>query len=523
VYVLSYHDSDRIRRHPLRSGDTIVGRAPNCDLPIDDASVSRRHACFSVTDSGCRVTDLGSRNGTYVNGNLVPGADIGDGDRIVLGRLAVSVAYSAADRFSLSEDHTLIEDDRTIYRPVSGTSAPSGASATGAGHRSLQLLGKVARSLLQNRPLHEVFAEIVNLTFETCSAERAFLVVRDDATGALTPRIACRRDGSDIRSASVSRTIVQRVITERVALLASDARINTRLGTSESLLAHDVRSLMCAPLWHEHDVIGVVYVDASLTQRFSATDLDLLTALANVAAIAIEQARLTARVNEEVRRRERLQRYHSPAVVDRIFEAGGDIDAPFLAQERDVSVLFADLVGFTTLSEGLTPAQTAALLNSFFERMADAVFDCEGTLDKFIGDALMAVFGAPLDQPDHAARAVRTARAMQLAVADLNQRSTGPPLRVRIGIHSGMVRVGDIGSRRRREYTVLGDVVNTASRLESSVARPGQIIISRATLDQLDPAEFTVLPLGEVSLRGRQAAVEVFDATAPVGAAARMP
>jgi adenylate cyclase len=159
------------------------------------------------------------------------------------------------------------------------------------------------------------------------------------------------------------------------------------------------------------------------------------------------------------------------------------------------------------------------MLNAFFERMADVVFDNEGTLDKFIGDALMAVFGAPLEQADHAARAVRAARMMQQALAGLNAASAEPPLQIRIGIHSGTARVGDIGSTRRREYTVLGDVVNTASRLESSVAQPGQIIISEATLARLG-ADSAIRPLGPVSLRGRRATIEVFEVIVePTGSA----
>jgi adenylate cyclase len=509
MYVLTYQESGAPRRRTLPPGDTIAGRAPGCDLVIDDASVSRRHARFSVTDSACTVTDLESRNGTYVNGNIVSAAQLADGDRLVLGRVPITITYSAADRFSLSEHHTLIEEPGTIYRPVSEIVARPDAATT-TGDRLLGLLSEVARTLLRNRPTHEVFAEVVQLAFETCPAERAFLVVRDDTTGALMPRMARRRDGTDIQSASLSRTIVDRAMADRIALLATDAQLDSRIASSHSLRMQQVRSFMCAPLWHEHDVIGVVYVDASRAQRFSSTDLDLLTVLANFAAIAIEQARLTAKINEEIRRRERLQRYHSPAVVNRIFEAAADLDSSFLAHERDVSVLFADIVGFTALSERLTPAQTAALLNGFFERMADVVFDNEGTLDKFIGDALMAVFGAPLEQPDHAARAVRTAQMMQQALAALNATSAGPPLRIRIGIHSGLARVGDIGSMRRRDYTVLGDVVNTASRLESSVAQPDQIIISNATRDRVG-VDLPVLPLGQVTLRGRQASIEVFE------------
>jgi adenylate cyclase len=512
VYVLTFPESDGLERYTLPLGDTVAGRAAGCDLPIDDPSVSRRHARFSVSDAGCQLTDLGSRNGTYVNGHIITSAGLTDGDRIVLGRVPVSFGYSAADQFSLSENHSLIEDRGTIYRSIHDVGITPAQQTADAGNRSLRLLAEVARTLLKNNPLSEVFDQIVQLTFDACPAERTFLMVRDDASATLVPRVARRRDGTDIRSASLSRTIIDRVTTDRVAMLASDAQVDTRLAAAESVLAQQVRSFMCAPLWHESDVIGVVYVDASLTQRFLSTDLDLLTTLANVAAIAIEQARLRGRVLEEVRRRERLQRYHAPAVVDRIFESDGGVDDPFLAQERDVSVLFADLVGFTSLSERLTPAQTAALLNGFFECMADAVFEQDGTLDKFIGDALMAVFGAPLDQPDHAARAVRTAQLMHRGLARLNEDSAGTPLKIRIGIHSGMARVGDIGSKRRREYTVLGDVVNTASRLESAVAKPGQIIISRATREQL-PDSFEVVPLGVVSLRGRNAPVEIFDAS----------
>jgi class 3 adenylate cyclase len=168
--------------------------------------------------------------------------------------------------------------------------------------------------------------------------------------------------------------------------------------------------------------------------------------------------------------------------------------------------LFADLVGFTTLSETLPPAEVASLLNRFFSEMTDAIFSEEGTVDKFIGDAILAVFGAPVEQRDHARRAVRAAQAMRRAVARLNA-AGGRPLRVRYAINSGVAIAGDVGSARRREYTVLGDVVNTASRLES-LAEPDQIIVSRATYDRISPP-IAATPLGEKAIRGRAAKVEV--------------
>ena len=508
MYTLISRQPGEARRYVLPPGDSIAGRAPSCEIVVDDSSVSRQHAKFTVTERGCTVVDLTSRNGTYLNGRLVTRGGLRDGDRISLGRVPLEVEYSSVDSFALSEDRT-IELPGTVYRPVAELSALLSHVPPRTEERSLRLLVEVGRTLVGDRPPGEVFQQIATLAFDTCPAERVFLVLKDHTAGTLVPRVACRRDGTDIRSVSLSRTILQRVMTDRVAIMASDLLIDSGLAESKSLRVQRVQSFMCAPLWDEREVIGVLYVDASQAGRFSAQDLDLLTALANFAAVAIERARLGAQVTEEIQRRERLERYHSPAVVSRILAGDGETGA-FFAQERDVSVLFADLVGFTGLSEGLTPAQTAAVLNGFFECMADVVFENEGTLDKFIGDALMTVFGAPLEQPDHAVRAVRTAQLMQLALERLNEESTDVPLRMRIGIHSGLVRAGDIGSLRRREYTVLGDVVNIASRLESEIAQPGQIVVSGVTRAQLEDT-FRVRPLGRVSLRGRKEPVDAYD------------
>ncbi|MEO5822010.1 MAG: adenylate/guanylate cyclase domain-containing protein, partial [Vicinamibacteraceae bacterium] len=174
-----------------------------------------------------------------------------------------------------------------------------------------------------------------------------------------------------------------------------------------------------------------------------------------------------------------------------------------------ISVLFADLVGFTGIAEGLAPATVAALLNGFFEAMTEVVFALDGTLDKFIGDALLVVFGAPLVQADHAVRSVRAALAMREALARLNHGRGGPVLRMRIGINSGSALVGDIGAARRREFTVLGDVVNTASRLESDIARPDQIVIGGETQRLLRGA-FPATPLGAFTLRGRTEPIDAY-------------
>jgi adenylate cyclase len=194
--------------------------------------------------------------------------------------------------------------------------------------------------------------------------------------------------------------------------------------------------------------------------------------------------------------------------VSRIIHAS-EADAGLGAQERDVTVMFCDLVGFTSLCERIPPAESAALLNAFLTRMTDVVFEHEGTLDKFLGDALLAVFGAPFEQPQHPMRAVEAALAMRHALAELNAAQEGPKLAMRIAINTGVALTGDIGSPRRREFTVLGDVVNTASRIEDEVAGPGEIVISGATYERVR-GRVTVRSLGSRALRGRVQALDVY-------------
>jgi adenylate cyclase len=164
----------------------------------------------------------------------------------------------------------------------------------------------------------------------------------------------------------------------------------------------------------------------------------------------------------------------------------------------------------------MSPSEVARLLNDYLSRMTDVIFKYEGTLDKYIGDAIMAVFGAPLDMPDHAERAIRTALEMQERLAEWNaERTEGPEVRIRIGINSGKAVAGEIGSVNKKEYTVLGDTVNTASRLESSVAKPGSVVVGQQTLALVE-GRFECRPLGSFSLKGKRKEVLVYEVVGAV-------
>jgi adenylate cyclase len=378
------------------------------------------------------------------------------------------------------------------------------------GGRILRLLSDISKTLVTVQPLEQVLARVVDLVFDVLPAERAFLLLRDSWEQPLTARVMRHRDGSLPANVTISRTVVATVMRDRVAILAKDARYDSRLDVSNSIQIMNIRSFMCAPLWNRNEVIGVLYCDNPRSKQFDEDDLEVFTALCNYAAVAIEQARLSQQLMDETKRRERLQRYHSPGVVNRILHSETSIEGRFMTQERDVTVMFSDIVGFTKLCEHMAPAAIGEMLNDYFARMADIIFEHEGTLDKFVGDAILAVFGAPFDQPDHAERCVAAALAMRRELQRLNATRGDTPIRVRTAINSGRALTGDIGSPKRREFTTLGDVVNTASRLESNVAEPDQIVISETTRARLGSA-FQVRSLGSVKIRGRQSQVEAFE------------
>jgi adenylate cyclase len=326
-------------------------------------------------------------------------------------------------------------------------------------------------------------------------------------------RMARSRGGQHLEEAPVSQTILELVSRQKVAVLTSDAQADERFSAGMSVRLHQIRSAMCAPLWHRDSVIGVLFVDTPLaTGCFGPEHLDLLTALANYAAVAIDRARLNDSIREEKRRRERLERYHSPAVVEAIVGKRASAADGERHETREVTVLFADIVGFTSRCEAMEPQEVARFLNEFFTLASDSVFEFGGTLDKFIGDAVMAFFGAPLQQPDHAERAVKAALNLRTRLKGWNHERELAGLEaveVRMAMNSGLVVVGEIGSANRVDYTVLGNTVNVAARLEETVAQPGQVVLGDLTqraIAHLFPTEH----LGNVQLRGLQGKLPVF-------------
>jgi adenylate cyclase len=325
--------------------------------------------------------------------------------------------------------------------------------------------------------------QILKFAFTTLKADNG-AILRKAGEGFDATHIESKNGGSN--NFTVSDTLLEQVVTTRSAVLIQDVDFDPRFSAAQSIVSQGIKCAMGVPLITNGGVRGVLYLDTlQRTHAFSDRDLHLLNGIANQAAVALENAELLERVEQEAETRANLSRFLSPALMEQA--KNGAIDLKRGGELMEVTIMFTDIRGFTSMSEKETPQDVVRMLNDYFERMVEVVFDTGGILDKFIGDALMAIWGAPIQKPDDAERAVQAALEMQRQVIQFNRLRTQQgksPVYIGIGINTGQVVVGNMGSPKRMEYTVIGDAVNLASRL-CHEARANEIIISGYTVKQL--------------------------------------
>ncbi|HVE77789.1 MAG TPA: adenylate/guanylate cyclase domain-containing protein [Gemmatimonadaceae bacterium] len=517
----------------------VVGRALNSDIPIFDPTISRRHAEMRCDAAGCHVRDLGSSNGTYLNGQKVEATRVSPGDVITFGKVAFRLKEAnvtptpAMPTPALGTNLAGLRPGATIVRqlPVRDTKQPFAAAAAAVLRASgphnavietapgltdaernqakLQLLLDVSKELTKAIDVDALLGKIVGKVYDLLDVDRTSILLLD-ASGDLVPKIARDKRGSDA-GRTVPSSIARKVVEEKIAVVTDNAPEDQRFG-GQSILMQRVRSAMCAPLVGSEDrALGVLYVDnLTGTHRFSEEDLEFLIAFSGIAAVAIENSQFAERIRREMIVRSNFERFFAPNLAAQI--ASSPEGVKLGGEKRQVAVLFSDIRGFTALSESMTPDDIASLLTEYFTEMVECVFRNGGTLDKFIGDAVMAQWGAPIGSPDDPDRAMRAAVEMQEALARLNaewRRIGRPELQVGIGLNYGEAFAGNIGSERRLEFTVIGDTVNTASRL-CSAAEGGQILLSdhfRRALTQPSPK---LKPVPSVELRGKTQTVPVY-------------
>ncbi len=469
-----------------------LGRHPDQDVQVMDPLVSKEHLVIEQLAGEWYLRDLDSRNGTWVNGERVRGrVKIANNDRVLVGTTHL-VFVNRGDRRSTTEHNVTIGSglessiQGSLYRESAEEFLPvdliASVETLKRDYEKLRLASRLHREIAFDVRLEVLLPRILDHLFTLFKADRGVILL-GDAENQLQPR-AVRARGQDEGDESIqlSQTILNKVLTERAAVLTRDAQMDDRFQRAQSVIIQGIRSTMCVPLLaRDASVIGVIHLDSLVVANaFTEKDLGMLQAAALQAAIAIENSRLVERIEREALTRQKLEKMMSPNLVERVVK--GDIQIQKGGELRDCVVLFTDIRGFTQLAEQISPHGVTSLLNEYFELLVDVVFEHEGTLDKFLGDGLMAIWGAPVADPDAAEKSLRCAVEMQQAVSRLNslRRLDGKtPIWTGIGIDKGMAIAGCVGSSKTMSYTAIGPTVNTASRL-CAAASPGEILVSDA-------------------------------------------
>ena len=493
-----------------------IGRAPDNAVVIDDPRASRYHAHIKSEDGQYTIVDGAVINGqlrrsankVFINGAPQPEWNLKNGDRITIGASTLRFEQTVEERTSevryddkpLGHTQLLISANDVMTSIVPEKTVPSLTPAPARDKmldtlqrkaNILSALYEMSKTLGSEFNLDKIFAKATDVIFRATPADRVVaLLAENNGSGniedvPLNPIAMRARDerlDDHARKLSIGRTITRKVMRDRVALLSQDAASDAEFAGVDSIVSQGVRSTICAPLVAESRVHGALYADRlDPFAAFKPDDLELISAVAAQTAIAVENARAHERLAREEVARANYSRFLPEYVVKQMLENPDSFKLGGVNQT--ITVLFADIRGFTRISEHAPPEKIVGLLNRYFSAMTDIIFAHGGTLDKYLGDGLMALFGAPTTTPEDASNALNAAVAMQRRIIGFNAELRDEGLQeigVGIGLHTGEVTVGYIGSERRSEYTAIGDAVNTASRLESN-ARGGEILISEAT------------------------------------------
>jgi adenylate cyclase len=386
------------------------------------------------------------------------------------------------------------------FRPFQEVS--SNPAQMAADYERLRLSHELSREICLERDLTSLLNKILASMFRFVRADRGVIFLVGD-NGQLEPGASLRRDGSEA-AISVSSTIMNHVMRERASVLTHDAAMDFAGSKGRSMILNRISSAIVAPLMHEEDILGVLWLDSETLARFEQRDLEMVTSIAAQAAMFIEINILGRKVEQEILSRERFSRLLSPNVAekvlsgDMVIQKGGQL-------VQECTVFNSDIRGFTQMSDGAAPEPLVEMLNEYFELMVETLFKYEGTLDKFMGDGIMALWGAPVVTKDDSVRSVECALEQMEVLRAYNTRRRSrhePSLEIGIGIHTGPVVAGYIGSSKALSYTVIGDTANTSARL-CGAAGPGEILVSAPTIDALG-GRFDYKELPPLQLKGKE-------------------
>ncbi|MCA1901062.1 MAG: FHA domain-containing protein [Candidatus Hydrogenedens sp.] len=528
-----------IQTVPIGDKDIVLGRSSDCDIVLSAGEISRHHAKIVVRDANYVLVDLKSLNGTYLNGQRITEHILKHMDEIWLGSQC-RIIFRDDTQYGKTWKEDTINDTKeeiihhvehireqieevesTLFQINKEKEEDSQALDTaytpivdikklGRAYRRLDVLYKATQIMGSAADLDTKLAQVLDLVIEVLSADRGFILLKDESGKSLVTKVA-RAMENGLEASSPSMGIAGKAAIDGEPVLMIDRLANPEFGNRESVIMRKITSAMCVPLKIENRILGSIYID-SIQKRafFDDEDLELFFSLSNQIALAIENAQLNQKMIEEEKRRENFRRFLPDVIVEEILKAGSNIQLG--GDKKRVTTMFCDIRGSSKLAENVSPQELVALLNEHFTAITEIVFAWHGTLDKYIGDEIMAVFGAPISTGDDAYAAVCAALNILKTNEELNviRISEGKPaFQLGIGIETGDVIAGFIGSPKRMEYTVVGDRVNIAKRL-CDMANPGSIVVGNETWLELKDRVRGV-PIGTFKVKNKEQFIVAYE------------
>jgi len=528
-----------IQTVPIGDKDIVLGRSSECDIVLSAGEISRHHAKIVVRDANYVLVDLKSLNGTYLNGQRITEHILKHMDEIWLGSQC-RIIFRDDTQYGKTWKEDTINDTKeeiihhvehireqieevesTLFQINKEKEEDSQALDTaytpivdikklGRAYRRLDVLYKATQIMGSAADLDTKLAQVLDLVIEVLSADRGFILLKDESGKSLVTKVA-RAMENGLEASSPSMGIAGKAAIDGEPVLMIDRLANPEFGNRESVIMRKITSAMCVPLKIENRILGSIYID-SIQKRafFDDEDLELFFSLSNQIALAIENAQLNQKMIEEEKRRENFRRFLPDVIVEEILKAGSNIQLG--GDKKRVTTMFCDIRGSSKLAESVSPQELVALLNEHFTAITEIVFAWHGTLDKYIGDEIMAVFGAPISTGDDAYAAVCAALNILKTNEELNviRISEGKPaFQLGIGIETGDVIAGFIGSPKRMEYTVVGDRVNIAKRL-CDMANPGSIVVGNETWLELKDRVRGV-PIGTFKVKNKEQFIVAYE------------
>ncbi|HZD92877.1 MAG TPA: adenylate/guanylate cyclase domain-containing protein, partial [Candidatus Sulfotelmatobacter sp.] len=449
-----------------------IGRGIANDLVLNDSSVSRFHAVIKLKENAVYVADRGSTNGILLNNKKInQETELKNGDAATVGRYTLRLEdvdekgiQVRRGQWPSTLNHLI--QGRPQRAPLARIPGPSSSALTDLAARVkklerenylLTVLYEAGKALNSKLALEHIVEQVVSLACLIEGVERGFVMLFDESgevasqsevkyrepqsagSQASTPsRAKPARSGNSGAQIILSKSVLDLIRKERQPILIEDVSADERFNGSESLKISGLRSAMCAPLLGKERLFGILYVDnLEKASAFTQEELNVFALVAAQAGAAIDNATAHEKIAQQSLQRSALERFLSPEVAEMVV-ANPHIRLGGVNQE--VTVMFADIRGFTPMSENLEPSRVVEILNEYFTRVTDVIFDNGGTLDKYMGDAVMAVFGAPISKGNDAENAVNSAIQIQRLLIELNRDAAArewPELRVGIGINTG--------------------------------------------------------------------------------------